>query len=857
MAGTRSSATEFRVLLRQHRVAAGLTQEELAELSGLSTGAIANMERGRSARPYRTSVTRLADALGLTGRAREAIVQAARGALTSTIPVSDNNQSEPHTQVPRQLPAVVRHFTGRADELETLTAILHQPASADASVVISAIAGTAGVGKTALAVQWAHRVADRFPDGQLYANLRGYDPGQPITATDALARFLRDLGVPGPDIPAEEDGRAALYRSLLAGRRMVIVLDNASEVEQVRPLLPGTPECVAVVTSRNALAGLVARDGARRVDLDLLPLADAVSLLQALIGSRVNDDPEAAAALAVHCCRLPLALRVAAELAVARPATSLAELAHELADKQRRLDLLDADGDPRTAVRAVFSWSIWHLDPGAARAFRVLGLHPGPDLDVYAAAALTGTSLQHASQLVDRLARAQLIQTARPGRYSMHDLLRDYACERAAADDGEGEERAALTRLFGYYLHTAATAMDTLYPAEKHRRPQISPSATLAPPLADPAAALTWLDTERGCLIVVAAHAADHGWPGHATQLAATLFRYLEVGGHYPEAIAIHDCARRAAHDTGDTAAEAAALNALGISYLPQGRLSEATSHLEQALSLWQQTGDRSGEARTLGNLGNVEWRQGRYRQAASHHRRALTLFRETGDRVAEAHALSNLGIVDERQGRYRQAASHHRRALALYRESGDRTGEARTLHNLGEVELHQGSYQTAISHLEQALTAYRQTGDRVAEAHALASIGEAELHQGSYQEATSHLERALALSRESGDRDVEAEVLNDLAAISLATGDPSHAQTQHAAALALASQTDDAYQQARAHHGLGSVCHASGDSGQARHHWQLALTLYTELGAPEAAQVRTQLASSDSSLRPELAAPG
>jgi DNA-binding SARP family transcriptional activator len=307
----------------------------------------------------------------------------------------------PAPALPRELPAGIRHFTGRGGELKELTGLLDQTTEQSPTVVISAIGGTAGVGKTALAVQWAHQVAGRFPDGQLYVNLRGYDPGQPLTAADALAGFLRALGVAGPDIPAEEDERAARYRSLLAAKRILVVLDNAGSVEQVRPLLPGSPGSVVLVTSRDALSGLVARDGAHRLDLDLLPLPDAVNLLRALIGDRVDDDPQAAAALAEWCARLPLALRVAAELAVTRPQVSLGGLAAELADQQRRLDLLEAGGDPRTAVRAVFSWSYRHLGPEAARAFRLAGLHPGPDFDPAAAAALTSTTVGQARHLIE------------------------------------------------------------------------------------------------------------------------------------------------------------------------------------------------------------------------------------------------------------------------------------------------------------------------------------------------------------------------------------------------------------------------------------------------------------------------
>jgi DNA-binding SARP family transcriptional activator len=331
--------------------------------------------------------------------------------------------------VPRQLPGAVPHWAGRSAELAALTGLLDRADEhAPGTVVISAIGGTAGVGKTALAVRWGHQVSDRFPDGQLYVNLRGYDPDQPMTAAAALAGFLSALGSPGSDIPAGEDERAARYRSLLAGRRLLVILDNAAEAGQVEPLLPGTPGCMVVVTSRDALAGLVARCGATRLELGLLPLDDAVGLLRALIGGRVDADPGVAVALAERCARLPLALRVAAELAAARPDVSLAELCSELGGRQRRLDLLDAGGDPRTAVRAVFSWSCKHLDADAARAFRLLGLHPGPSLDTFAAAAITGTTAGTATRLLGRLARAYLIQPAGPGRYGLQRPAAQLRC---------------------------------------------------------------------------------------------------------------------------------------------------------------------------------------------------------------------------------------------------------------------------------------------------------------------------------------------------------------------------------------------------------------------------------------------
>ena len=719
---------------------------------------------------------------------------------------------------PRELPAPVAHFVGRANELAALTELLDRSGEDNpGAIVISAIGGTAGVGKTALAVRWAHQVAERFPDGQLYVNLRGYDPGQPMTAADALAGFLRALGVAGQDIPAAEAERAARYRSLLVGRRMLVVLDNAGSVEQARPLLPGSPACAVVVTSRDALAGLVARDGAERLDLDLLPLQEAVSLLRALIGARVDADLDAAGVLAARCCRLPLALRVAAELAVARPAAPLAELADELADQQQRLDLLEAGGDRRTAVRIVLSWSYRHLDSGAARAFRLLGLHPGADFEPYAAAALTGTTVQQARQLMDVLARAHLIQSARPGRYGMHDLLRAYARDLAETQDTEERRRTVLTRLFDAYLHTAAIAMDTLYSTEPDRRPRIPRPAAPVPPLADPGEARRWLDTERGTLVALMVHTANHGWSGHATRLAATLFRYLDGGGHNPEALVIHSHARTAARHAGDRAAEATALNQLAAVHWRLGRYEEATLHLEAALTLYRKTGDRTGQARVLANLGIIHALRGRHERAADLQEQALKIHRETANRMDEARTLGNLGTVEERLGRYEQAAGHYQESLALCREIHDRRGESYGLANLGMVAVLQGRYQHALDQLQPALVLFRELGDRNGEAETLTRIGDAYHRLGHQTEAARHQTQALALFREIGDRSGEAAALNGLGEALLAVGRAADGCTQHATALGVASQIGDKFQQARAHDGLARSHRVTGDRGQAR----------------------------------------
>jgi tetratricopeptide (TPR) repeat protein len=566
---------------------------------------------------------------------------------------------------------------------------------------------------------------------------------------------------------------------------------------------PATASCLTLVTSRGSLAGLVARDGAQRLELDLLPLAQSVSLLQALIGARAATDADATRALAVQCSRLPLALRIAAERAGARPGIALSALVAELADEQRRLDVLDAGGDPRTAVRAVFSWSYRQLAPASARAFRLAGLHPGPDLDSHAAAALTGAPADEADDLLQLLARAHLLQPDQPGRYGMHDLLRAYARELAAGEDDEDERQAALSRLFDYYLCTAEAAMDVLFPARRRPQPPIAAASSAARAIGSDTEARLWLDTERSCLVSATGHAAGHGWPSRAIQLAQTLFRYLEGGAHYGEAISIHTHARDAAEQIGDRAAQAHALKYLGLTQAWQGRYEQARSDLEQSLLLFRSVGDAAAEASAFANLGQVAFQEGDYEQAAGHLQRALARYREAGDRNAEARGLANLGLTEIRQGDYEQAADHLHQARTLFAECGDRRDEALTLANLGEIDLRQGRYEQAIDRLQ----------------------------------------RSLDVCRQLGDRQVEADALNGLGEAFLAAGRPAEARRQHAAALDAAGQTGNRYEQARAHNGLGRAGRALADLSQARDHWQQAAALYGELGATEAEQVLDDLA--------------
>lgn len=749
------------------------------------------------------------------------------------------------TVTPAQLPPDVYAFTGRGDELDALDGLraAARTAPADAAApVIAVVSGPAGVGKTALAIRWAHRIRDSFPDGQLYVNLRGYHPQRPMRSGDALTGLLAAIGVPAPEIPFGEAERAARYRTQLTGRRMLVVLDNAATAEQVRPLLPGTPSCTVLVTSRDSLPGLVALDGAHRVDLDLLPPADGYALLQRLLGSRVTAEPTAAAALSDLCVRLPLALRVAAELAAFRPTTSLADLVIELADRRQRLASLDAGGDPVAAVTTVFSWSLQHLPARTARTFRLLGLHPGPDIEPYAVAALADTSLVDAGRTLGALARAHLIHSTIAGRYSMHDLLRGYAAELAAAEDSEHDRRCAQQRLLDYYLATATAAMARLNPAEAHHRPEVAPAATPTPELADLESACRWLDAERPGLVAIAAHAASNGWPTYTMRLSETLLRYLR-NGHHTDGLAIHTHAHRAATQTGDRVGLASALLALGTTHITVGRHRPGIEKVQQALTGFRQAGDRTGEARALTTLGKAEMRQGQYGPAAEHLRQALTLHLRNGDHTQRATTLNGLGVVEHLRGRYDPAAAYHRRALALYRQVADRLGEAAALDNLGMVEHLRGDHEAAVEHHRRTLSVFRELGNRSGEAHALDNLGIVYSHLGQARLAEAYFTQALTLFREMGERPGEAWALNGLAEVALAASNPAEAMTHYTVALSVATSVGVHDQQARAHTGLGHAHHKLDHPAHARRHYERALRIYTRLGSPEADQVRTYLA--------------
>jgi DNA-binding SARP family transcriptional activator len=644
---------------------------------------------------------------------------------------------------PELLPAAVPDFTGRAQELQDLSAIVDRPGQTMHPVVITAIGGTAGVGKTTLAVHWARQEAARFPDGQMYVNLRGFGPsGPPVTPAEALRGFLDALQVPSGEIPASLEGRQVLYRRLLADKRALILLDNARDADQVRPLLPATPSALVLVTSRNELAGLVAADGAQPLSLDVLTDAEARALIAGRIGAaRLAGEPEAAAELIGLCARLPLALAIAAARASARPRFPLSSLVAELRDARSRLDALST-GEAATDVRAVFSWSYQNLEAPAARMFRLLSIHPGPDITAAAAASLAGVPLQQARVLLRDLARGHLLAEPVPGRYAFHDLLRAYAAEQAESADTDA--RAAINRTLDHYLATAHDAAVLLNPARgplalPPRQPGAAPEA-----LDGHGQALAWFAAEHQALLAVIRQAAEAGFDGHAWQLPWTLSDYLEWEGRWDELAVLQDGALAAAERLGDAGAQASVHRSIGRACFGLRCWDTACDHLAQALQIYRDLGDGVGQARVHINLGKTLDRMGRYREALGHAEQALNLFEAAGNVPGQARALNNVGWYHALLGNYQGALTRSRQALGLQRGLGDRCGEANTWDTLGYSHHQLGHHAKAVSCYQQAIGLFADLGARSGTAEALIHLGDMHRATGRTQAAIATWQQAL-----------------------------------------------------------------------------------------------------------------
>jgi tetratricopeptide (TPR) repeat protein/transcriptional regulator with XRE-family HTH domain len=820
-------------LLRELRERALLTQEQLAERAGVSVGTVRGVEAGRIRRPRSSSVRRLADALGLTGREREALVAAARG--------GQSGPAQPGGGRPSQLPADVAGFTGRVEYLERLGALLPDRAGASGrrgtAVIIAVIDGTGGVGKSALAVHWAHRVADRFPDGQLYVDLRGHSLTPPTRPVQALARLLRALGVEPDKIPVGVDEAAGTYRSLLAGRRALVVLDNAHSAEQVRPLLPGSPGCAVVVTSRDRLAGLVASHGVHQITLEMLSEPEAVALLERILGRvRVAAEPEATAELARLCGYLPLALRIAAANLTTQVHHSVASRVAELRQGDR-LAGLEVDGDLRGAVAVAFDHSYQRLAPEARRAFRLLGLAPGPDLEVAAAAALAATTPERAARVLDRLAAAHLLEARGAGRFAFHDLLGLYARRRAAREDAGAERDAAVGRLLGWYLHAADAAARELYP--QMLRLSVA-AAVVAPGSARPgpgpgaggrAGALAWLDRERPNLVAAVQHAARHGPWSLAWLLADTLRGYFWLRRHTVDWLAVGRAGLDAARRGGDAAAQTLMRLSLGDAHASIGQYAEAIEHYAAGLAMARQAGWTDCQAAMLGNLGLLYWEIGDPRKAADHQTQALALYRRTGRVAGLAATLGNLAVAERALGELRQAAEHQAQSLRLNRETGSRAGEAVAAGNLGLVLHDLGQLDAALQQLTYALTAAREAGDLCMEAETLNALALVHSDSGRHTEALELARAARALACKAGDRAAEAATNNTLGSIHLRIASRQRALDHHRRALALAHEAGLRSPEASALLGLSAADLHAGQPDPAARHARQALETAEQAG--------------------------
>jgi tetratricopeptide (TPR) repeat protein/transcriptional regulator with XRE-family HTH domain len=728
-----SSTVARRQRLVQRRKALGLTQEALAELVAVGRSTVVRWERGES-EPLPSIRHKLARALKVSTDLLESL-------LTADAQQADN-------AAPRQLPAAVADFTGRAAELQRLTQVLDAAAaSRPGTVIISAIGGMAGVGKTALALYWAHQMAGRFPDGQLYVNLRGFDSsGTPVTASEAIRGFLDALGVAPERVPANLEAQASLYRSLLADRRMLIVLDNACDEQQVRLLRPASAGTLVLVTSRSQLTGLAAADGARLLSLDVLAHGEATELLAARIGSaRAAAEPRAVSEIASLSACLPLAVAIAAARAVTRPSLALAALADELRAASGRLDALDA-GDPTASVRAVFSWSVRHLSREAARMFRLLGIHPGPDISGAAAAGLAGCDPAEARRALGELARAHLITERIDGRYGLHDLLRAYAAEQGSDADSGLERDAAIGRMLDHYLQTAACAALLLNPSHE---PVVlaTPSPDAAPEQpADHQQVLAWFEGEHQVLLAAVTLAAQSGFGVHAWQLAWALVPFLQTRGHWQEWAATQRIALSAATRLGDVAGQAVCSRLLAAAYSDLGNYEESARLFTESLTLYQRLGNRLGEAKVQHNLAVLAEGQGRYADVLGHTEKALGLYQALGDKASEAAALNNVGWTYGLLGDYEQARAFCRQALALCTEVGHHLLEGYVWDSLGYAEHHTGNLGEAAACYQRALSLHRETGDRFTEAESLTHLGETCQAAGELVQARRAWQEALAI---------------------------------------------------------------------------------------------------------------
>ncbi|WP_194904206.1 NB-ARC domain-containing protein [Catenulispora rubra] len=738
--------------------------------------------------------------------------------------------SKPPRPKPRLLPAGVHGFVNRVRELGTLDAVL--AAAAEDAPRIVLLVGTAGVGKTSVALRWAHLVREQFPDGQLYINLRGYDPGEPVPADLALERFLRVLGVNPEEIPTGLEERSDLFRSLVADRQILIVLDNAATVDQVRPLLPGTESCLTLVTSRSQLPALVARDGARRVAVETLSPQSSVALLRKVTMDYRPADPETdTAELARLCAYLPLALRIAAERAAARPWLSLADLASELTSESGLWEALSAEDETDAdAVRTVFAWSYRALPAPAARVFRLLGLHPAPEFGLHAAAALAELTPMETRRLLALLAGAHLLEEVGSGRYQFHDLLRAYAADLARQEETEESRERSVKRLLDFYLYAAASAQ----PRDRMAPIDVSGGETVPalPDLDNADATRTWYQAERANLMAAAQAAAAHGADRVAWQIPALVqeinggldpadtWTSVKVGGleaarrsgdHYGEGVSMLglavgdkyagrlDVSRErftAAADAFDAAGSlvgrAHAENGLGLVAMLIRDFDAAEAHFSSGLETARCVADPALAVPALMNLGSVRGAVGEFSTAQNLLDEAVALARQVGDQANETEALIELSVVLRNTGDLNSARRANNETLQVCHETGNQRQEAHALLEKARIDLADGQPAEALVSSHAAASAFGGLGDNDREAVAWGLTGTAYSHLGRHEEAVAFLKQAASTHQDLGRAWLHSQDLLDLAAALARSGDRAGAlEHRRRAAAELATFSD------------------------------------------------------------------
>ncbi|HEV2638516.1 MAG TPA: tetratricopeptide repeat protein [Actinocrinis sp.] len=677
--------------------------------------------------------------------------------------------ADPRPVLPRQLPCAPRHFVGRTAALRELAEVIARRTGTHDGPTLLALDGIAGIGKTSLAIRWAHQVARHFPDGQLYINLRGFDPSDaPMTPLEAVRGFLSAFRVPPEEIPADLDAQSALYRSVLSDRRILLVLDNARDAEQVRPLLPGSASCLTIVTSRSRLTGLAAVEGAHLLPLPLLSDGEAYQLLTSHIGAaQIEAQKNAVSELIARCAGLPLALSIIGARSAARPSFPLAAIADELRETATLMNALSSGaGDAIADVRTVFSWSYRYLSPEAARLFRLLGTHPGPDISAPAAASMAGIPADETRRALRELTQASLLDEHAPGRFTFHDLLRAYAVELAGRLDSDAERHDATHRMLDHYLHTATSAMLHMAPAQAPL-PLAEPRAGVLPEqLPSYHSALQWFDAERPTLLSTVERAPRAGFDVHTWQLACAIATFLDRRTHWHNWLAVERTALAAAQRLGDLYGQARTRHDLSRACIRFSLHNEAREHLDLALALYQKLDDPIGRAHVHLDLARSFDCVRAYEEALTHATHALRLFGQCGRRAGQADALNFTGAHLARLGSPRLGLTHCEQALELFRGLGHAYGQAESWDNLGSVHRQLNHPLLAMDCYRHAVDLFGELGDRHNQASALTHLGEVQRASGNADSAHTAWERALTILDDlhhPAVEDVRARLRRDL----------------------------------------------------------------------------------------------